>query len=44
MESNAENSICEAESARITELFLFGMQNIWMKVIEFDKYYVTYII
>ncbi len=38
MELNNENSICEAQSAQKTELFLFGMQNIWMRVIEFDRY------
>ena len=31
MELNTENSICEAQSAQISELFLFGIQNIWIE-------------
>ena len=41
MELNAENSICEALSTRIHELFPFGIQNVWMKALGRDRYHVT---
>ena len=41
MESNTENSICNALSIRVNELFPFGIENIWMKAIGRDRYHVT---
>ena len=38
MEVNDEDSICEALSDRIHQLFECGIQNIWMKATGIGKY------
>ena len=44
MESNTENSICNALSIRVNELFPFGIENIWMKATWFNRYHITNIL
>ena len=44
MEVNAVNSICEALSTRVNELFPFGIENIWMKATGRDRYHITNIL